>query len=70
MSPIEIGIVLFVLAFAITTLGATLAGVAAAVLAGKAGLSRPAAVMAGAKAFGGTLTMAIALAAVIIGACK
>lgn len=64
------GSVLLALALTITTLGATVVGVAAAVLASKAGHSLPEAVMAGAKAFGGTMTVIFALEDVIIEAFK
>jgi hypothetical protein len=70
MNPTETGIVLLALALTITTLGATVVGVAAAVLAGKAGHSLPEAVMVGARAFGGAMTVIFALEAVIMEAFK
>jgi hypothetical protein len=70
MNPTETGSVLVALAITITTLGATVAGVAAAVLASKAGHSLPEAVMAGARAFGGAMTAIFALEDAIIEAFK
>jgi hypothetical protein len=70
MNPTEAAIVLLALALTITTLGATVVGVAAAVLVGKAGHSLPEAVLAGARAFGGAMTVIFAFEAVILEAFK